>query len=381
MKRDNKELINIKKILWLIGYVPGKIGSFERLMVNFTKECRKRRITFKLIFPEEPCEQFKTMVSENGGKIDVLKFTSRIDPVYIIKLSRIVKKFGPDIIHSHFDFANFTSIWAQLINPVPCYIWHQHNFAGNRMPFLRKIVFKIASKKAKCIIAISKSVGKDISDKGMDEKIVHVIYNGIDLNLYKIQDANQLRQDISDKYGFLKSDFVVGSVSEAREEKGLQYLIEAVSLIKRDGLKLLLVGAKQGPFAEYIHKKIGELGVADKVICTEFIDNVHQVLSAMDVVVVPSLMEGLSYGALEALACGKPVIASEIGGLREIIEKNKNGLFVKPKDPEAIASAIRNLMDNRLIFASLKSNARPSVEHKFSLDGNIVEIFKVYRIS
>ncbi|MBN2190903.1 MAG: glycosyltransferase family 4 protein [Candidatus Aureabacteria bacterium] len=374
-------MINIKKILWFVGYSPSKIGSFERLMVNFSKECKNRKIMFKVLFPEEPCEQFKTMVAGNGGEIGVLKFTSRVDPIYIIKLSRVIKRFGPDILHSHFDFANFTSIWAQLINPAPYYIWHQHNFAGSRMPFLRKIVFKIASKKAKCIIAISKSVEKDISDKGMDEKRIHVVYNGIDLNLYDIPAGDQLQLAIRDKYGLSRNDFVVGSVSEAREEKGLQYLIESIPLIKRNSLKWLLVGAKQGPFAAYINKRIGELGITDKVICTEFIDNVHQVLAAIDVVVIPSMMEGLSYGALEALACGKPVIASEIGGLREIIEESKNGLFIKSGDPEAIASAVRNLMDNRLIFDSLKSNARPSVEDNFNLDRNISEIFKLYGIN
>ncbi|MDD5644470.1 MAG: glycosyltransferase family 4 protein [bacterium] len=374
-------MAEIKKILWIVGYSPNKIGSFERLMIGFSEECNKRNVAFKIVFPNEPCEQFKIEIFNNDAEIDILTFANRIDPIYIIKLSMLIKKFNPDILHSHFDFANFTSIWTQLMYPVPYYIWHQHNFAGSRLPLLRRMIFKAVSKKAKCIMAISKSVKNDIANKGIDEKIIHVVYNGIDLNLYNIRDDNQMWQDIRHKYGFGKDDVVIGSVSEAREEKGLQYLIEAFSLIKRSDLKLLLIGAKQGPFARYIEKRIEELDIVKNIVCTKFIDNVHQVLSAVDIVVVPSFMEGLSYGALEALACGKPVVASETGGLKEIIENNKNGLFAEPKNPKSIASAIQKLIQDKKIYNSMKQHARLSVQYKFNLEKNIDQIFKLYGIN
>jgi glycosyltransferase involved in cell wall biosynthesis len=164
---------------------------------------------------------------------------------------------------------------------------------------------------------------------------------------------------------------IIGFVGRLTAQKGLQYLISAVAFLnnRMPDVRLVVAGSgeERNPLARFAHK----LGVADNIDFLGYTSNVAEILKDVDIFVLPSVWEGFPYVLLEAMMMKKPVIATDIFGIREIIEHEKSGILVKPRDPEGLACAIENLLCHRDIARQLGLNAHRRVLERFSLDVTI----------
>jgi len=185
------------------------------------------------------------------------------------------------------------------------------------------------------------------------------IYKGHDLAWYQAPAVER------ETLGLTSEDFVVLCIGSAREHKGMIYMINAMSHLKEcKNIKLVLVG--DGFDGEPYQTQIKDTGMAENIIQTGFRNDVPQIAGASDVLVLPSIREGLSRAILESLAYGTPVITSDCGGPTEIISDDINGYVVPLRDSKAIADKISYLYDNPEQLKLLKNNAQNIIKNELS---------------
>lgn len=297
---------------------------------------------------------------EIGPKILISRF----------KLSQALKKFDIDIIHSN---SRTTQVLGYLVGRafhIP-HITTCHGFFKKR--FLRQ-VFPCWGIK---VIAISESVkGHLMDDFKVNEQNIRVIHNGIDVDRFRNQRPeirNQTKKDLG-----LGDGPVVGIVARLSDVKGHIYLIEAMKevLERIPHAQLLLVG--EGKMKEELIKRTRNLGIDRNVIFIPSVNDTKEVLSVMDLFVMPSLKEGLGLALMEAMACGICVMGSDVGGIRSLIQDGFNGRLVKPADSKGIASAIIELLQDEHLRESLGRQAQIFIKQNFSQEKMIIETERLY---
>lgn len=280
------------------------------------------------------------------------KFSLKI----IIKLYRLMKKKHIHVVRTHKYRASLYGRLAAWLAGTPVIISSVHGNYRKDLRLERKIANKILSRITDKIIAVSESIKRDIvkHDK-IDPSKILVIYNGIDGLKF---DPSEKSKNIREKLLINTEDIVVGFVGRLVPAKGLEYLIGAISYLKEEfkNIKLLIVG--EGSLLIGLKDKARENGIHDRVIFTGQRRDVPDILHSTDIFVMPSVAEGIPNALLEAMAMGKPIIATKVGGIPEIIEDGFNGLLVPPRDSGVLAAAIKTLMDNRQLATKIGQTAR-----------------------
>jgi glycosyltransferase involved in cell wall biosynthesis len=160
---------------------------------------------------------------------------------------------------------------------------------------------------------------------------------------------------------------VILSAARLAPQKGLEYLIDAIPfLINHLNLPFRVVLAGDGPLSSQLKDRVKNLGVENYVIFLGFRSDVGNLLAASDIVVIPSLWEGLSISLLEAMGAGKPIITTTIGSNTEVLSNRENALLIPPKDTEALAKAIIELAQNPDLLQHLATKAQALFESTYS---------------
>lgn len=196
-----------------------------------------------------------------------------------------------------------------------------------------------------CIVFVSKNI-QEVAGGGYPETKQLVIYNGI-------EPEKEMPSETPDMAaGF----FNIGIVGRVCEVKGHIYLLEAMKMLAHlKDIRLYIFG--EGPMEAACRGLCDENGIGQNVFFMGFKENIRDYMSSLDLLVMPSLHEGLPYTLLEAMLLQVPVIASAVGGLREVIEDNVDGLLVPPKNPAALAEAIERVYRSKPFREKIASNA------------------------
>ncbi len=201
---------------------------------------------------------------------------------------------------------------------------------------IRRKLITQALKQSDVNIVKSHELKNKIDSLGVDTNKTKVIHNGVDQKKFIRQKMAAARKTLNlnsaDKYCLFVGNFQI--------EKGLNYLVSAFKLIQDENVKLLVIGS--GPLEADISQQVESLGLTDKI---KFVGRVsHEMiptyLSAANLLCLPSLREGCPNVVLESLSCGTPVVASDVGAVRDIISKPEFGVVVQPQDPDALAEGI-----------------------------------------
>jgi len=224
------------------------------------------------------------------------------------------------------------------------------------------------------VIAISDELRQTIPKEfGISPDKVRTVYNGVDTNVFR-PDESMVRLQFPGKK-------IVLSVSVLHRQKGIQYLIEAFKavLVRVSNAHLVVVG--DGGYRGELEALAERLGLKDNVSFKGRIPNAQlkDYYNAADAFVIPTIrVEGLPLVELESMACGKPVIASDIGGIPSVIIDGVNGLLVKPADVKGLADKITSVLEDGGLASRLGAAARKTIEERFSKDRMVQETLKVY---
>ena len=289
----------------------------------------------------------------------------------IFKLARIIKDEDIDIVHAHTRVSQVAAFFASRLAGVP-YVTTCHGY------------FKLRSRKAfdtwgLKVIAISGAVQEHLkSDLGVAQSRISLIYSGVDIEKFTQTYSDKAKEDTRKELG-LSSAPVIGTIGRLSQVKGQRYLVQAMGDIinRKKDAQCLIVG--DGNEKGALENLARALNVKDPVHFVSSNVDTAKFLSIMDIFVFPSVKEGLGIALLEAMAAGKACIASNIGGISDIINDSSCGILVPVGDINSISNAVIMLAGNDSLRQKMGENARRRVSEKFSLDvmgDNVIQLYK-----
>lgn len=217
------------------------------------------------------------------------------------------------------------------------------------------------------VIAVSGSVKKILSEDGVSPGKIDIVHNGIILEKFTPQAID--RSIVRSELGLGSDDTVVGAVGKLHKGKGVFDLLAAFHGLSEKYPRLKLVFVGDGPERAALERETRKLSVHDRVIFTGVSKDVAKIYAAMDIFALPSTFdEAFGMVLIEAMAMGKPVIGTAVGGIPEIIENGVTGILVSPHDPQALARAIARYIDDADFSRKVSLEGRRMVECKFSDD-------------
>jgi glycosyltransferase involved in cell wall biosynthesis len=284
----------------------------------------------------------------------------------------------PDVIHTHMYRADIVGTKAALALAE----------TGHRRPYVVSTVHSSRVRSAEDrelirqltpsmdqLIAVSKSIERKIADEHRSGAPVRLIYNGVDLERYENQEACCT---LPEEYGMEPGSQIVGVVARLEPEKGHQTLIEAWPHVLRSvpSAYLLIVG--EGSRRDFLEQWAAAHKVAHRVIFTGRRDDIPAVTAALDVAVLPSWREAQGLSILEAMALSRPVVASDVGGIPEMVEDGVTGLLVEHDNPVALADAIVRLLTDHAFADTIARAGHDLVHDRFCIELMVKAIEQIY---
>jgi len=238
-------------------------------------------------------------------------------------------------------------------------------FIRHQMDRLKKTTCWLVNNHIERIVAVSGAVKDALIESGISRAKIEVICNSIALERFNpgLIERNEVRREL----GIDGDSIVIGTVGKLNQGKGVFELLSAVHRLveKYPNVRLIFVG--DGPERTMLEQEAHRLSMHDKVIFAGMRENIEQMYAAMDIFVLPSTCrEAFGMVLIEAMAMGKPVIATTMGGIPEIVVDEVNGILVPPHDPDAIAQAIARYIEDGEFSRKVALEGRKVVEQKFS---------------
>jgi glycosyltransferase involved in cell wall biosynthesis len=292
-------------------------------------------------------------------------------------MARIVREEKVSLIHSHLPDQNFYSCLVGGYTKCKTVVTY-HGSPGEPRNFKSKQAFKawVVRRTADAVVVVSDYLKGLFGELGFPAHKITRIYNGVDLQRFASSQAGQLR---AETHSSLDTK-LVGMVANLRQSKGYEHLIRAARIVidAQPQTRFIAVGETNHRTAGAMTALIGELGLQDRFLFLGFREDVPAVLNDLDVFVLSSTVEGLSIATIEAMAAGKPVVATRSGGPQEIVDEGRTGFLVPPANSEAMAARICELLAHPDMAAVMGRNARKAVEGKFSLSGMVNQYENLY---
>lgn len=295
------------------------------------------------------------------------------------ELNKIFYEVCPDIVNAHYASGYGTLLRRSKIKPNVLNVWGSDVY---EFPHKNIFNYHILCKNIKYADAIA-STSNDMAVKL--RKVVHnpnlsikLTPFGVNIGEYAIKSYSNASSD----------NITIGIVKSLERIYGINYLIDAFSIVykklkeENPNINVSLEIYGKGSIEEELKLQAENLGIYKYVKFRGYIenDNVPEVLSKMDIFVVPSLQESFGVAAVEAMAAGLPVIASDVGGLREVVKKNFTGILVKPKDVDALVDALNLLIKDYKLREYYGKNGRETVEEHFNFSYNVDSMVEFYNI-
>lgn len=289
---------------------------------------------------------------------------------YMIRARRakkIIDSIKPDILHAH--YATGYGLTGALCSFKPYIIstWGSDIFLAPKKNLLFRYILKHNFKKADFITATSRDLTKETS-LYTDKKVMTIPF-GVDTEVFKSRKDEK------------QEALTVGIVKSLEEVYGVSYLIEAFAEVcgKYGNMKLLIAGS--GPLRQSLEQLCQKLHIEDRVLFLGKIPNreIPSVLNRMDIFVMPSLSESFGVSILEAEACEIPVIATEVGGIPEVVHDGKTGFLVKPGDVKGISSKLELLIENSSLREEMGKYGRKYVEENYDWKDCVEKMHQLYQ--
>jgi len=292
----------------------------------------------------------------------------------ISQLIKFLKQEKIDIVHTHLYKANTPGRIAAILARVPIIIANEHSVDFWKTGGQRAID-KFLSKFTDKIIVVSEAVKEFCTQEvGLPKDKVTVLYNGVDLQKFLPEvDINKKKEELN-----LPSDSkVVGIIGRLQQIKGHQFFLKAAKIVSGEFPSACFLVIGEGSLRDELEEMADKLNLGDKVIFTGQRDDVPQILPLLDVSVLSSLREGFSITILESMASGIPVVATDVGGNRELVEEGKTGHLVPARDTESLAGAMIRILKDESLAKRMVERARERVK-LFSINRMAKETESIY---
>jgi len=341
---------------WALGLASNgvEVGLFSFNKASYAWYSNKENIT--ILF--EPSEKLDT-----SGKLSYLKFVK--------PLKQVIKKFKPDVVHAHYATSYGLIGALSGFHPFVISAWGTDVMKFPQKNIINKTILKYNLRKADTICATSNTIKEFL--KPVTDKQVQVIPFGVDVKEFCKKEVNNL---------FDKNAFVVGSIKPLEPLYNTDVLLKAFAALNKKyldkELKLLIIG--EGSQIEYLKQLSADLEITNNVIFTGRISfsEISNYYNMLDVLVNISDYESFGVSVIEAMACEKPVIATNTGGLKEIIENSTFGSLVEVGNVDQTANEMEKYLLDEALKQKVGKEARAKVVQKYNWTNNIKQMIDVY---
>jgi glycosyltransferase involved in cell wall biosynthesis len=335
-------------------------------------------ITFLLLEePARPVENYAAKMATAGVQVIRLPVYGHLDPGLLLRIYQHLRGKGYHLVHTHLIHADLYGTLAARLAGVPVLVSTKHNEdAFRRRPFYI-LLHRLVSRWHQRIIVISDSLGRFTREvEGLDPARMVRIHYGLDPDdLGTPQDGWWLRREFN-----LPGDApIVGVVGRLTPQKGHDILLRAFArtLVVHPAACLLVVG--DGETRPGLQTLARDLGIGDRVIFTGYREDAPQMMGGFNIVAVPSLWEGFGLVLLEAMAMSRPVVASRVSSIPEIVLDGQTGLLVPPADAAALAEAMAKLLGDPILALEMGRRGRERLLSDFSAERMVRETELVYQ--
>jgi glycosyltransferase involved in cell wall biosynthesis len=290
------------------------------------------------------------------------------------RLSRIIKQEKPDIIHAHDPHgvamaALALSMSTQLVKPPLV--------ASRRVDFRLKgnSLSRWKYRQVDCFICASDAIRQMLIEDGIPPARAVTVHEGIDLGRVEAAPAANLHEEL-----WLPHHApIVGNVAALVPHKGQKHLVEAAALVMRDVPDARFIIAGEGELRESLERQIREHHLEKHVFLAGFRPDVLSLHKAFDIFVMSSVTEGLGTSLLDAMAAGKPIVATRAGGIPEVVVDGETGYLVPPRDHDAMAGAIARLLKDEALRRRMGEAGQKRARVRFSAERMVQDTLRVYK--
>jgi glycosyltransferase involved in cell wall biosynthesis len=338
----NGRKLNVLQVCDHLGWEGSRMHGVKRLFAWMIPRFDRDRYNVSLVslrrkdLSEETLDSF-------GVDITYLH-RSKFDPATLPDLLKVIDRKKIDILHLHGYGATTFGRMAGGMRKIPT-ILHEHANLTDT-PWFQKVADTCLEPLTDIAIAVSESTAEFvIKARKIPPEKVKVVYLGVPLEEFsRARSADDIASARAE-LGIAPGDFAAGTVTRLHDSKGNSYFVEAARLVlnERPNAKFYTFG--EGPLREPLEQQARSLGIAERFVFGGFARDVARVVSAFDVSVFPSLWEGTPLTVFEALAMGKPIVATDADGLLDVLRDDHDALIVPKRNAEALAGALMRMMD------------------------------------
>jgi glycosyltransferase involved in cell wall biosynthesis len=329
--------------------------------------------------PVPEAEQARAELSEAEVDFIGMERRSKLDLGAWRGLVRQMRDRRIDILHTHKIGSNF---WGALIAPrvpVGVFVAHEHTWSWEGKPHRRFIDRNLIARRADAFVAVSESDRRRMVDiERIPGSKARFIPNGIPTPP-RPAPGSEVRAEL----GISAEQPVVGMVATLRPQKAYDVLIRSASLLRREfaDLRVLIAGGEENPQtreAEQLQRLIAELDLDGTVTLLGFRDDAFRVMGAFDVAAQSSNFEGSPLSVMEYMEAAKPVVATRVGGMPDLVQDGVTGLLVEPQDPEGLATALGSLLRDPDRAAEMGRAGRELRRSEFSIENTTSKVEELY---
>ncbi|MDP4032962.1 MAG: glycosyltransferase family 4 protein [Pseudorhodobacter sp.] len=356
-------------------------GGAEQLLVAYAPELKRIGYDVQVVVFQEKDGNLQAARLRSAGiavtllRIDKLK---RVDQLW--RAVRGLRLMRPDLVHAHLQFASITAGLARRLLGVPAVATlHtlEHPTGLDRSSWRLWLMNRALATSVDRVICLSRASAEAARRIGLGEAQLEILGNGIDLRPY---DAPPVlgRAAARARFGIAQDAPLILTVAVLRPEKGIDRLVAAMPAICSacPDVHLLVVG--DGPQFAPLQAQIAGLRLGEAVTLTGFRDDVPDLMRSADIFVLPTLGDALPTVVMEAMAARLPVVASDVGGLSDMIIHGVEGVLVPPDDVPALAAAVLGLLLDGRARAQMGLAARSRAERDFTLQGQVARLAEIY---
>ena len=357
------------KILYIIPYL--SIGGTEKHLLDLITGFQAENQILLLAPPGETSAQFAatriTYYSFPRLDQDLIRGLGK----FFGNLKKIVVANQVDFIHIH-GAPELMLLVRMVTRKIPI-IFTVHGFHGEMKAFDYWLCARFCNRFATKVIAVAKAEEKILLERGIRGGLIQTILNGV-------PDPRQLKFDTPEPLRKLPLEHLtlVGVIARLETTKGIHFLIEAFAKIAPQFSKLHLVIVGTGGKEQELKEQTAKLGLSGRINFTGYQRNVHDYLAHFQVLVIPSLHEAHPLVLMEGMSHGKPIIATAVGGIPEVIKNGENGLLVSPANSEELAMAMAHLLTDPELLTKIGKKGRETYQKEFTVERMLGETKKVY---
>ena len=308
---------------------------------------------------------------EQGIEVRAIPFQPEWYPLRIWGMRGQLREIGPDIVHLHTGRANWLGGLASWQLGLPAITTRRMDRPIKRS-IRTRILYRTCVQRA---VAISHAVGRQLVAAGVPESMTRVVRSAVDpAALHPLHGRDATRTAL----GASPDTTCLLCVASLVSRKGIDVLLQSMARLRDAGFKPALWIAGDGPERERLERLARQLGIEGQVLFLGQRGDTSDLLVASDIFVLSSRKEGLGVAALEAMALGRPVVASRVGGLAEVIDDGRTGVLVRPDDPEALGEALAKLLEDAGLRRRLGAAGPERIRDEFSPDRMVKAYERLY---